>query len=115
MMSFLQNTKIFLVLGTTDMRKAIKGLPVIVSEQMHADIFSVNLFVFCNRQQTIIKILYRDRNGFCLWQKRLEKDRFKWPETSKEVMNIAIGELSWLVNGLNINQAHKSLKYPMIY
>ena len=107
--------KVFLALGSTDMRKSINGLSVIVSEQMHLDIFSGNLFVFCNRIQTILKILYWDKNGFCLWQKRLEKDQFKWPETSKEVMNITSKELSWLIDGLNINQAHKPLKYSMIF
>ncbi len=102
-------------MGSTDMRKAINGLSVMVSEQMKLDLFSGHLFVFCNRQQTILKILYWDKNGFCLWQKRLEKDRFKWPQTSDEVMNITRRELSWLLDGLNIKQAHKSLKYSMIF
>ena len=115
MMTLKPDTKVFLAMGTTDMRKAINGLSVIVSEQMQLDIFSSNLFVFCNRSQTILKILYWDKNGFCLWQKRLEKDRFKWPQTSKEVMNITKRELSWVIDGLNINQAHKPLKYSMIY
>lgn len=108
------DTKVFLGLGATDMRKAINGLSVIVSEQMQLDIFSGHLFVFCNRQQTILKILYWDKSGFCLWQKRLEKDQFKWPQTSKEVENITGQELSWLIAGLNISQAHKALKYSMI-
>ncbi|CCK78788.1 IS66 family insertion sequence element accessory protein TnpB [Desulfobacula toluolica] len=115
MMNFPSDTKVYLFLGATDMRKAINGLSVIVSEQMQLDIFSSNLFVFCNRTQTILKILYWDKNGFCMWQKRLEKDRFKWPKTSDDVMNITSRELSWLVDGLNINQAHKPLKYSMIY
>lgn len=109
------NVKVFLALGVTDMRKAINGLSIIVSEQMQLDIFSGHLFVFCNRQQTILKILCWDKNGFCLWQKRLEKDRFKWPKTQKEVMDITSRELSWLIAGLNINQAHKPLQYSMIF
>lgn len=115
MINFPSDTKVYLALGVTDMRKAINGLSVIVSEHMQLDIFSGHLFVFCNRQQTILKILYWDKNGFCLWQKRLEKDRFKWPKTSEEVMTITSRELAWLVDGLNINQAHKPLKYSMIY
>ena len=115
MMSFPPETKVYLALGITDMRKAINGLSVIVSEQMHLDIFAGDLFVFCNRAQTILKILYWDKNGFCLWQKRLEKDRFKWPRTSEEVMNISSRKLTWLIEGLNINQAHKPLKYSMIF
>tara|TARA_B100000614_G_C14547441_1_gene492613 strand:- start:1969 stop:2271 length:303 start_codon:yes stop_codon:yes gene_type:complete len=42
-------------------------------------------------------------------------NKFKWPKTSDEVMKISSQELSWLVDGLNINQAHKPLKYSMIY
>jgi transposase len=109
------DVKIYLALGATDMRKSINGLSIIASEQMKLDIFSGHLFVFCNRSRTILKILYWDRNGFCIWQKRLEKDRFKWPGTHKEVMNIGEKELSWLVAGLNIQQAHKPLKYSMIF
>ena len=115
MLTLQSTTKVFLALGATDMRKAINGLSVIVSEQMELDIFSEHLFVFCNRNRTILKILYWDKNGFCLWQKRLEKDRFKWPETQKEVMDITSQELTWLIAGLNIHQAHKPLKYSMIF
>jgi transposase len=109
------NVKVFLALGATDMRKAINGLSIIVSEQMQKDIFSGHLFVFCNRKKSIIKILYWDTNGFCLWQKRLEKDHFKWPGTQKEVMAIGRSELSWLIAGLNIHQAHKPLKYSVVF
>lgn len=114
-MNLPSNTKVFLALGTTDMRKAINGLSIVVSEQMNQDLFSDHLFVFCNRKRTILKILYWDTNGFCLWQKRLEKDRFKWPKTHQEVMNITSRELSWLIAGLNIHQAHKPLKYSVIF
>ncbi len=109
------DTEVYLALGATDMRKAINGLSIIVSEQMQLNIFSGHLFVFCNRQQTILKVLYWNKNGFCLWQKRLEKDRFKWPKTSDEIMNITSRELSWLIEGLNINQAHKSLEYSIVF
>jgi len=114
-MNFPSGIKVFLALGATDMRKAINGLSLIVSEQMQLDIFAGHLFVFCNRSQTILKILYWDKNGFCLWQKRLEKYRFKWPKTAGDVIGITSRELSWLVDGLNIDQAHKPLKYSMIF
>lgn len=114
-MNLPSNVKVFLALGATDMRKAINGLSIVVSEHIQLDVFSGHLFVFCNRQQTILKILHWDKNGFCLWQKRLEKDRFKWPGTKGDVMNITSRELAWLVAGLNINQAHKPLNYSMIF
>ena len=54
--------------GSTDMRKQITGLAIIVSEQMASDPLSGTLFLFCNRYRRILKCLYWDRNGFCLWQ-----------------------------------------------
>lgn len=109
--------KVFLGIGQTDMRKSIDTLSILVSEQMHQDTFSGNLYVFCNRSRTILKILYWDRNGFCLWHKRLEKDKFQWPESEKEVEEISIRELDWLLEGLAIKQpgAHVSLKYELVY
>ena len=64
-----------------------------------------------------MKILYWDRNGFCLWQKRLEKERFKWPETTAGVMMIEERELRWLMEGLDLKQenAHKRLSYSIMY
>ena len=62
-------TTVNLVLGSTDMRKSINGLSLIVADHLERDVFSGHLFVFCNQSKTIIKILYWDRNGFCLWQK----------------------------------------------
>ena len=68
-------TRVFIAPGVTDMRKAINGLSLLVTDQMELDPFSGHLFAFCNRKRDMVKILYWDRNGFCLWQKRLEKDR----------------------------------------
>ncbi len=109
--------KVYLALGNTDMRKAINGLSILVQESMELDPFSGHLFVFCNRRRNILKILYWDRNGFCLWSKRLEKHFFRWPESSEEVMKIDQRELMWLVDGLEINQqkAHKRLSYSVLF
>jgi len=110
-------TRVYLALGHTDMRKAINGLSILVQESMDLDPFSGHLFVFCNRKRNILKILYWDRNGFCLWNKRLEKHFFRWPESSEEVMKIDQRELMWLVDGLEINQhkAHERLSYSLLF
>jgi len=108
---------VYLALGNTDMRKSINGLSILVEGKMELDPFSGHLFVFCNRRRNMLKILYWDRNGFCLWHKRLEKDRFRWPELESEVFKIGPRELIWLIDGLEIYQqaAHKRVSYSIIY
>jgi len=105
------HTRAYLCLGSTDLRKSISGLSIMVEDCFELDPFSGHLFVFCNRRRNIFKILYWDKNGFCLWQQRLEKDRFKWPENEEEVFSISRKELGWLIAGLDITTAHHRLKY----
>ena len=108
--------KVYIAPGVTDMRKAINGLSILVQEQMELDPLSGHLFAFCNRRRDIVKVLYWDRNGFCLWQKRLEKDRFRWPESPEEVFGLDMREFSWLIEGLSIYQheAHAKLQYDSV-
>jgi len=108
----LSHLKVYLAPGYTDMRKAINGLSIMVDD-LDLDPFSGHLFVFCNRRQTMLKILYWEVNGFCLWQKRLEKDRFIWPKSISQIKEIDHRSLAWLLDGLPIHQprAHRSLKY----
>jgi len=108
---------VYLVLGTTDMRKSINGLSFIVSELLEKDLYSGNLFVFCSKSRRIIKVLYWERNGFCIWYKKLDKDHFAWPIDRAEVQQISNRELSWLLSGLKIDQphAHKKLNYEFAF
>ena len=106
-----EHFQIFLKPGRTDMRKSINGLSVMVQENLKLDPFSDSLFVFCNRGRNIVKLLYWDRNGFCLWHKRLERDRFPWPESTEEAVKLAPQQLQWLLNGIDFRKAHKNLPY----
>ena len=115
-MNRVASAKVWLVLGATDMRKSIDGLAVLVGDLLELDVFSGHLFVFCNRGRTIIKILYWDRNGFCLWHKRLEKHRFIWPSSEMEVLEMEHRQLYWLLDGLDpiSTRGHKRLQYKNI-
>jgi transposase len=106
--------KVYLALGSTDMHKAINGLSMLVEQVMDLDPFSGDLFVFCNRKRTIVKILYWDHNGFCLWHKRLEEDKFKWPKTGDEIIMIGSKQLGWLLAGLDYTSAHQRLRYSAV-
>ena len=78
----LGEARIFVRPGATDMRKQINGLVLLVQEEMRTSPFETALFVFCNAQRQLLKAVYWDRTGFCLWMKRLEKGRFPWPRTA---------------------------------
>lgn len=100
--------------GVTDMRKAINGLSVIVAEQMASDPLSGSVYLFCNRERRILKCLYWDRTGFCLWQKRLEKHRFPWPNDEQAARQLSIDELRMLLAGIDFFRAHQEVSYSTV-
>lgn len=101
MISFGSRTKVYLATGTTDMRKAINGLMVLVQDVLETDPFSGHLFVFCNRLRDKIKTLYCHNNEFWLFYRRLEKQRFWWPGAAERVaIEISTRELGRLLEGL---------------
>jgi transposase len=108
--------QVYIATGVTDMRKSINSLSILVADQLELDPLSGHLFAFCNRKRDMVKILYWDRNGFCLFHKRLEKDRFQWPETEVGVLDIHGRELAWLLDGLTLDQrdAHQQLSYASV-
>ena len=106
-------TRIYLAVGRIDMRKAINGLSILVQDELELDPLSGHLFAFCNRRRNMIKILYWDRNGFCLWHKRLEKHFINWPESRDQFLHLNARELNWLLEGLDIGRVdgHEKLCY----
>ncbi len=103
---------VYLYSGVVDMRKSIDGLSVFVEQSMHLSPFDSAVFVFANRQRDKVKWLLWERNGFVLWYKRLEKQRFHWPSDRSNVSSVSLSmtELNYLLDGLDIfnNQPHKS-------
>lgn len=97
--------------GATDMRKHINGLSAWVQESMGENVFSGSLYLFCSRDRKRIKILYWERNGFCLWQKRLEKDKFPWPENGSKALQLENEQLQQLLCGIDFFHAHQEIKY----
>ena len=106
--------KIFIRPGVTDMRKAVNGLTAIVQEDMSEDPFSGSVYIFCNRDRKLIKAVYWDRTGFWLSQKRLEKEKYPWPDTSEAVKELTGEELAMLLAGIDFFKAHKELFYTKV-
>lgn len=108
---------VYLCRDIVDFRKGINGLSVLVEDSMNLNPFSEQLFIFCNRKRDKLRILYWERNGFCLWQKQLEKEKFKWPrKADNEVITLTGQQLNWLLDGYDIMrmQAHKTLSYSTV-
>jgi len=110
----VENVRVFVRPGPTDMRKSINGLSAIAQEAMGGDPFSGALFVFCNTRRNILKILYWDRNGFCLWMKKPERHRFPWPARAEDSLGIDEQELNWLLSGIDFWNRHEELKYSRV-
>jgi transposase len=96
---------VYLACGNTDMRKSINGLAAIVEQSFSLDPFGSALFVFCNRSRDRIKILEWDGDGFWLYFKRLEKGRFRWPDTGgSNTMTLTGDELYMLLGSPRVIQ-----------
>ena len=92
MINAMTVNQVYLVSGVTDMRKAINGLSIIVSEQLGGNPFSGSVYVFCNRQRDKLKILYWERNGFWLYYRSLEQGKFQWPRACPMSEASALGK-----------------------
>ena len=110
-------TAIFLHRDAVDFRKSINGLMCIVEQEMVLSPFAEALFVFCNKSRDKLKALYWDKTGFCLWYKRLEKDRFKWPgKHPGPHLTVTTQQWDWLLAGLDIAtmQGHQPLLFASL-
>jgi transposase len=102
MLNLPPSVRVFVATDITDMRKSIDSLSALVEDVLKKDAFSGHLFVFCNRRGDKIKILYWDRNGFCLWYKRLERGIFRLPKSQSKVFTMAPNELNMLLEGIDL-------------
>ena len=94
-------TKVWLACGVTDMRKGFDGLSMLAQELLKKDPFSGHLFVFRGKRGDLVKVLYWDGQGFCLFAKRLEKGRFVWPITKEGSVTLTPAQLSMLLEGID--------------
>ena len=109
--------RVYVYRHPVDMRKATNGLVVLVESVLCLDPFSSQLFVFHNRRRDIVKMVWWERNGFCLWTKRLEKERFKWPvHLEGDVIALDGQQLNWVLDGydLSVMRPHRALRYSSV-
>jgi transposase len=106
---------VFIANFSVNMNKSIDGLCLIISGVLGKNPTEPGLYVFLNHARNRVKILYWERNGFCLWYKRLEKEKFKFPPQEGEIIRLEPRQLAWLLAGLDFTklQGHQRLNYSI--
>ena len=93
--------RVWLATGHTDMRKGFNGLALLIQEVLRRDPHSGHLFVFRGRRGDLVKVLWHDGQGLCLFSKRLERGRFLWPSPADGVVTITPAQLGYLREGID--------------
>jgi transposase len=93
--------RVWLATGHTDMRRGMPGLALQVQEVLQRDPFGGHVFVFRGRRSDLIKIIWHDDQGMCLFSKRLERGRFIWPTPAEGAVTISAAQLGYLLEGID--------------
>ena len=101
MIGLPSGTRIWLAAGMTDMRRGFDGVGAIAQERLGADPFGGHVFVFRGRRGDLIKLLWWDGDGLCLFAKRLERGRFIWPQATEGSIHLTAAQLSMLLEGID--------------
>ncbi|QDM15502.1 IS66 family insertion sequence element accessory protein TnpB [Tardiphaga sp. vice352] len=98
--------------GAPHNRKGAEGLAALVRETMKADPFSGAVYVFRAKRADRVKLIYWDGTGVCLFAKRLEDGKFRWPNVQDSVMLLSAAEFSALLEGLDWRRVHTARETP---
>ena len=94
-------TKVWLAAGVTDMRRGFAALAAQTEATLRQDPFAGHLFVFRGRRGDLIKVIWHDGQGACLFSKRLERGRFIWPTASDGAVSISPAQLGYMLEGID--------------
>lgn len=94
-------TRIWLACGATDMRKGFDGLAVLVQQVLAQSPHSGALFAFRGKRGDLVKLLWYDGQGLCLFSKRMDRGRFVWPQTRTGSVSLTPAQLSMLLEGID--------------
>ena len=108
MIAFPSGVHVWLASGHTDMRKGFGSLALLVQATQKRDPHGGDLFVFRGRRGDLIKLIWHDGQGACLFAKRLERGRFIWPSTVGGRVTILVAQLGYLLEGIDWRAPEKT-------
>ncbi|HEY7232231.1 MAG TPA: IS66 family insertion sequence element accessory protein TnpB [Pseudolabrys sp.] len=106
------SVRVLVATKPVDFRKGAEGLAALVRETMKADPFCGAVYVFRAKRADRVKLIYWDGTGVCLFAKRLEDGKFRWPRVEDAVMRLSAAELSALLEGLDWKRVHAAREVP---
>lgn len=92
---------VWIATGATDMRRGFNGLALQVQEVLKRDPHAGELFAFRGKRSDLIKILWHDGQGLCLFAKRLDRGKFIWPSTKGDAVAITPAQMGYLLEGID--------------
>lgn len=109
MLTLPKSMRIHLATSAVDMRKSFPGLSNVAREVVRVDPLSGHLFVFFNRTRDLLKVLWWDGGGFCIFAKRLEAGRFRLPELPEDASSVSMDavELALILEGIDVKGAKR--------
>jgi len=111
--------RVWLATGHTDMRRGFPGLALLVQETLNAasddakprlDPHGGHLFVFRGKRGDLVKIIWHDGQGACLFSKRLERGRFIWPTPTEGAVTISPAQLGYMLEGIDWRAPQKTYR-----
>lgn len=105
--------RIWLCTTPTDMRKSYNGLSALVKNALQDNPLSGEMFVFVNRRQNQMKVLYFDRCGYCIWSKKLEQGQFVIRGSPGGKRQLNWTELKLLLDGIEIKKSRQYKRYSL--
>ena len=111
MLSLPPTVRIYLSSEPADMRRSFDSLAAMVRDGLGEDPLSGHLFVFRNKREDRVKILWWDRSGFALWYKRLESGTFHFPSSQAARVQVEAAELALLLEGIDLGGARRRKRF----
>jgi transposase len=101
MIGLPSNTQIWIAAGVTDLRRGFDGLSALIQTKLEKSPLSGQVFIFRGRRGDLVKLIWFDGDGLCLFCKRLERGKFIWPQATEGSVSLTRAQLSMLLEGID--------------
>lgn len=114
MLTFPAGVKLFLATSAVDLRKSFNGLTLLVEQEFGLQAMTGHLFIFLNRRGNQVRILFWDRDGFCIVAKKLERGTFRRTKEGLDGdthVELEVADLALLLEGIEVKEVRRSIRY----